>query len=59
MHVLSAGMRVFLLSFTGASGPYQTGSCLALIEAEGCKPLVVRFYDEMPDVEITLSADRG
>jgi hypothetical protein len=26
MHVLSAGMRVFLLSFTGASGPYQTGT---------------------------------
>jgi hypothetical protein len=39
-------------------GPYQMGSCLALIEAEGRRPLVVRFYDEMPDVEITLSADR-
>ena len=39
-------------------GPYQTGSCLAQIEAEGCKPLLARFFDEMPDVEITLSADR-
>jgi hypothetical protein len=40
-------------------GPYQTGSCLTLIEADGCKPLVVQFYDEMPDVEITLKADRN
>jgi hypothetical protein len=39
-------------------GPYQTGSCLTLIEAAGCKPLVVSFYDEMPDVEITLSPSR-
>jgi len=26
------------------------------IECEDCKPLQVRFYDEMPEVEITLSA---
>jgi hypothetical protein len=36
-------------------GPYQTGSSLTLIEAEGCKPLTVQFFDEMPDVAITLS----
>lgn len=37
-------------------GPYQTGSSQVRIEAEGCQPLVVQFYDEMPDVEIRLSA---
>jgi HEAT repeat protein len=37
-------------------GPYQTGSSIVLIECDGCKPLEVRFYDEMPDVQITLSA---
>jgi hypothetical protein len=36
-------------------GPYQTGSSIVLIESEGCKPLEVRFYDEMPEVRITLS----
>ncbi|MHC4248405.1 MAG: HEAT repeat domain-containing protein [Planctomycetota bacterium] len=36
-------------------GPYQTGSALVLIEVEGAKPLRVRFFDEMPDVEITLT----
>jgi len=36
-------------------GPYQTGSCLIQIESAGCKPLRVQFYDEMPDVRITLS----
>ncbi|MCA9016406.1 MAG: HEAT repeat domain-containing protein, partial [Planctomycetaceae bacterium] len=36
-------------------GPYQTGSSMIQIEAQGCKPLTVQFYDEMPDVEITLS----
>jgi len=36
-------------------GPYQTGSSLIQIESEGCKPLRVQFYDEMPDVRITLS----
>ena len=35
-------------------GPYQTGSALVLIEADGAKSLRVRFFDEMPDVEITL-----
>src|SRR5579872_2637757 len=35
-------------------GPYQTGSSIVLIECERCNPLEVRFYDEMPDVEITL-----
>lgn len=35
-------------------GPYQTGSALVRVEAEGAEPLEVRFFDEMPDVEITL-----
>jgi len=39
-------------------GPYQTGSALTLITAKGAQPLTVRFYDEMPDVEITLSKSR-
>lgn len=39
-------------------GPYQTGSTRTLIEAKGAKPLTVHFYDEMPDVEITLSRSR-
>jgi hypothetical protein len=38
-------------------GPYQTGSSLTLIEAEVCKPLTVQFFDEMPDVAITLSKE--
>lgn len=38
-------------------GPYQTGSSLIQIEAEGCKPLKVQFYDEMPDVVVILSVD--
>lgn len=37
-------------------GPYQTGSAQVRIESKGSKPLVVRFYDEMPDVQITLPA---
>lgn len=37
-------------------GPYQTGSAQVRIEARGAQPLIVRFYDEMPDVRITLSA---
>lgn len=40
-------------------GPYQTGSSIVLIESAGCNPLQVRFYDEMPDVLITLSARKG
>ena len=35
-------------------GPYQTGSAQTLIEAEGAEPLAVRFFDEMPEVEIVL-----
>ena len=38
------------------AGPYQTGSSMVLIESGGCEPLQVRFYDEMPEVCITLSA---
>ncbi len=33
---------------------YQTGSALILIEAKGNEPLEVKFFDETPDVEITL-----
>ena len=36
-------------------GPYQTGRAKVVIEAAGAKPLEVSFYDEMPEVEITLS----
>lgn len=38
-------------------GPYQTGSSFIQIEAAGCKPLKVQFYDEMPEVQITLMAE--
>ena len=38
------------------AGPYQTGSSMVLVESDGCKPLQVRFYDEMTEVRITLSA---
>lgn len=40
-------------------GPYQTGSAIVLIEADGAEPLTVRFFDEMPDVEITLETGPG
>jgi hypothetical protein len=36
-------------------GPYQTGPAVVTIEARRAKPLTVHFFDEMPDVEITLS----
>jgi len=36
------------------SGPYQTGSAQIRIEASSCEPLVIQFFDEMPNVEITL-----
>jgi len=36
-------------------GPYQTGSAQVRIEAKGAKPLVLHFWDEMPDVAITLT----
>jgi hypothetical protein len=36
------------------SGPYQTGSAQIRIEAPGLKPMTVQFFDEMPDVRITL-----
>ena len=35
-------------------GPYQSGSAQIRVEAPGFKPLVVQFFDEMPDVRITL-----
>lgn len=35
-------------------GPYQTGRLTTRLIAEGAKPLRVVFYDEMPDVEITV-----
>jgi HEAT repeat protein len=37
------------------AGPYQTGSSVVRVESEECKPLQARFYDEMPEVRITLS----
>jgi HEAT repeat protein len=36
-------------------GPYMTGTAQILIEAQGAKPLLMHFVDQMPDVEITLS----
>jgi len=36
-------------------GPYQTGSAQVQIEATGCRPLKLQFFDEMPHVEIVLS----
>jgi hypothetical protein len=41
------------------AGPYQTGSSQVRIESQGCKPLVVQFYDEMPDVHITLTCKQN
>jgi hypothetical protein len=35
-------------------GPYQTGSAQILIEATGCSPLTIQFFDEMPHVVIEL-----
>lgn len=34
----------------------STGSTMVRVEAEGYEPLVVKFYEAMPHVEITLSA---
>ena len=36
------------------AGPYQTGSLITRLMADRAKPLRVVFYDEMPDVEITV-----
>ena len=35
-------------------GPYQTGSAQISVESPGFKPLVLQFFDEIPDVRITL-----
>ena len=35
-------------------GPYQTGSAQIQIEATGCSPLKIQFFDEMPHTEIVL-----
>ena len=35
-------------------GPFQTGSLDVEIDADGAKPLLAKFYDEMPDVLLTL-----
>lgn len=60
----ASGRFVFLTSVFAAysmvegqkePGPYQTGSAWTLIEAQNAKPLTVEFYDEMPDVKITLT----
>lgn len=39
-------------------GPYQTGSAQIRIEAPGCEPLVVQFFDEIPDLRITLEKQK-
>lgn len=38
-------------------GPYQTGSAMIRVEASGFKPLVVQFFDEMPDIRVTLDKE--
>lgn len=40
-------------------GPYQTGSAQIRVEAEGYHSLTLQFFDEMPDVVITLSPRAG
>lgn len=35
-------------------GPYQTGSAQIRIEAQDCLPLTIQFFDEMPDIVVTL-----
>jgi hypothetical protein len=40
----------------GEPGPYQTGAARVSIEAQGTKQIEVLFFDEMPEVLITLSA---
>lgn len=63
MYDHQSGRFVFLTSVFAAFnseddqpylGPFQTGSAQVRIEAPGFKPLVVQFFDEMPDVRITL-----
>lgn len=39
-------------------GPYQTGSLTTRLIADGAKPFRVVFYDEMPDVEITVEPEK-
>jgi hypothetical protein len=39
-------------------GPFQTGPASVLIEAAGAKPLEVTFFDEMPEVLITLPTSK-
>lgn len=36
-------------------GPYQTGSAQVRLEVPGHQPLSLRFFDEMPDMRITVS----
>jgi hypothetical protein len=64
MYDQQSGRFVFLTSIFAAyssggdkpePGPYQTGSARIRVEAPGFKPLVVQFFDEMPDVNITLN----
>ena len=44
-------------AFQSGEGPYQTGSAQVRIEAPACKPLVVQFFDEIPDLRITLDQE--
>ena len=38
-------------------GPYKTNEIRIRIEAEGCEPLEVEFFDEMPHVQVTLAIE--
>lgn len=49
---------VVYAAYTGGGkepGPFQTGAARVRIEAEGAKPLEASFFDEMPEVLITLA----
>lgn len=39
-------------------GPYQTGSAQIRVEAPGFEPIVIQFFDEIPDVRITLEKQK-
>ncbi len=67
MYNASTGRFVFLTTVFAAyctgddqaePGPYQTGSAQISIEAPGFNPLVVQFFDEMPDVKISLDKQK-
>ncbi len=63
MYCETTGRFVFLAEISAVyarprgeqPGPFSTGGGGVTIEAEGAKPFRLLFFDEMPDVEITLT----